>query len=45
MDLASFVVLGVVGFGVLTLVSGIIAGEWEQRRASRRKRDKERRDV
>ena len=43
MGLAGIIVLGVVGFGVLTLVAGIIDAEWQQRQASRRKRDKERR--
>ncbi len=29
MGLASNIILGIVGFVVLTLVAGIIAGEWE----------------
>ncbi len=31
MELAGIVLLGVVGFVVLTLVAGIVASEWEQR--------------
>ncbi|MBA7578914.1 hypothetical protein ES708_20780 [subsurface metagenome] len=38
MGLASIVVLGVVGFVVLTLVAGIIAGEWELRQRHKKNR-------
>ncbi len=38
MELAGIVVLGVVGFGVLTLVAGIIASEWELRQRNKNKR-------
>ncbi|GAJ03738.1 unnamed protein product [marine sediment metagenome] len=38
MGLADIIVLGVVGFGVLTLVAGIIDGEWELRQRNKNKR-------
>jgi hypothetical protein len=38
MNLASSIILGIVGFVVLTLVAGIIAGEWEQRQRNKNKR-------
>ena len=37
MSLAGIIVLGVVGFGVLTLVAGIIDAEWEQRKRNKNK--------
>jgi len=36
--LASIIVLGVVGFGVLTLVAGIVASEWELRQRNKKDR-------
>ncbi len=39
MSLASIVVLGVVGFGVLTIVAGIVDAEWELRRRSKKNRE------
>lgn len=38
MELAGIVLLGVVGFGVLTFVAGIIASEWEQRQRHKKSR-------
>ncbi|MBA7649472.1 hypothetical protein ES703_57269 [subsurface metagenome] len=38
MGLASIIVLGVVGFVVLTIVAGIIAGEWELRQRNKKDR-------
>ncbi|MBA7667092.1 hypothetical protein ES703_75177 [subsurface metagenome] len=36
MGLASIIVLGVVGFGVLTLVAGIVDAEWELRQRNKK---------
>ncbi len=38
MGLAGIIVLGVVGFGVLTLVAGIIDAEWELRHRNKKDR-------
>jgi len=38
MSLAGIIVLGVVGFAVLTLVAGIVASEWEQRQRNKKDR-------
>ncbi len=38
MSLAGYIVLGVVGFAVLTLVAGIVASEWELRQRNKKDR-------
>jgi len=38
MGLADIVVLGVVGFVVLTFVAGIVDAEWEQRKRNKKDR-------
>ncbi|GAH95088.1 unnamed protein product [marine sediment metagenome] len=38
MELADIVVLGIVGFVVLTFVAGIVDAEWEQRQRHKKSR-------